>query len=63
VDRVRSALANIPGADAKVGGGTAINKDVAHYAQRDRNVIIPLVLLVVLIVLGILLRAWWRHWR
>jgi RND superfamily putative drug exporter len=57
VDRVRSALAKIPGADAKVGGGTAINKDVEHYALRDRNIIIPLVLLVVLVVLGILLRA------
>ncbi len=33
-----------PGADAKVGGFTAINHDVQHTSQRDRNVIIPLVL-------------------
>src|SRR6185437_2803420 len=33
------------------------NSDVERYATRDRNVIIPLVLLVVLIILGLLLRA------
>ncbi len=47
----------VPGADAKVGGGTAVNMDVEHYATRDRNLIIPLVLLVVLIILALLLRA------
>ncbi|HEY7014829.1 MAG TPA: MMPL family transporter [Streptosporangiaceae bacterium] len=57
VDRVRAAVHQIPGADAKVGGATAITMDVEHYATRDRNVIIPLVLLVVLIILGLLLRA------
>ncbi|MGE5131623.1 MAG: MMPL family transporter [Gemmatimonadota bacterium] len=57
VDRVRSAVHAIRGADAKVGGGTAIRADVERYAARDRNVIIPLVLLVVLVVLGLLLRA------
>jgi RND superfamily putative drug exporter len=31
--------------------------DVEHYATRDRNVIIPLVLVVVLIILALLLRA------
>ncbi len=57
VTRVRAAGHAIPGADAKVGGATAINLDVEHYAIRDRNVIIPLVLVVVLIILGLLLRA------
>ena len=57
VSRVRAAEHAIPGADAKVGGETAINADVQHYAIRDRNIIIPLVLLVVLIILGLLLRA------
>ena len=57
IDRVRAAVQRIPGADAKVGGGTAITMDVERYATRDRNVIIPLVLLVVLIILGLLLRA------
>ena len=53
VDRVRAAVRAVPGADAKVGGGTAVNMDVEHYATRDRNLIIPLVLLVVLIILAL----------
>jgi RND superfamily putative drug exporter len=57
VDRVRSAAHAIRGAGAKVGGGTAIRVDVDRYATRDRNLIIPLVLLVVLVILGLLLRA------
>ena len=57
VSRVRAAVHAIPGADAKVGGSTAINADVQHYAIRDRNVIIPLVLVVVLVILALLLRA------
>jgi putative drug exporter of the RND superfamily len=57
VDRVRAAEHAVPGADAKVGGGTAITLDVERYATRDRNVIIPLVLLVVLIILGLLLQS------
>jgi putative drug exporter of the RND superfamily len=57
VDRVRTAVHQIPGAEAKVGGGTAVTMDVENYATRDRNVIIPLVLLVVMIILGLLLRA------
>ena len=40
-----------------MGGGTAVTMDVENYAARDRNVIIPLVLLVVMIILGLLLRA------
>jgi putative drug exporter of the RND superfamily len=57
VGRVRDAVHRIPGADAKVGGGTAVTMDVESYAARDRDVIIPLVLLVVMIILGLLLRA------
>jgi RND superfamily putative drug exporter len=57
IGRVRSAVAKVPGADAKVGGGTAVNLDVEHYTTRDRDIIIPLVLLVVLLILGLLLRA------
>jgi putative drug exporter of the RND superfamily len=55
VDRIRAALHAIPGADAKVGGGTAITLDVERYATRDRDLIIPLILLVVLVILGLLL--------
>jgi RND superfamily putative drug exporter len=57
VDRVRTAVHAIPGANAKVGGGTAINSDVERYATDDRNLIIPLVLVVVMIILGVLLRS------
>jgi putative drug exporter of the RND superfamily len=42
---------------AKVGGFTAINVDVHATSQRDRNVILPLVLAVVFLVLTLLLRA------
>ena len=40
-----------------VGGFTAIDLDIQDASQRDRRVIIPLVLLVILIVLGLLLRS------
>jgi RND superfamily putative drug exporter len=54
---LRTKLHALPGADAKVGGYTAINLDVQTTAQRDRNLIIPLVLAVVFVVLIMLLRA------
>ena len=57
VDHIRTTLHAIPGADAKVGGGTAINKDVESAAAHDRNLLIPLILGVVLLILGLLLRA------
>jgi RND superfamily putative drug exporter len=57
VDRIRTTVHAIGGADAKVGGGTAINKDVQSAAAHDRNLLIPLILGVVLIILGLLLRA------
>jgi RND superfamily putative drug exporter len=40
-----------------VGGVTAINKDVQSAAAHDRNLLIPLILGVVLLILGLLLRA------
>jgi RND superfamily putative drug exporter len=57
VDKIRTTVHAIPGADAKVGGGTAINQDVETAAAHDRNVEIPLILGVVLLILGLLLRA------
>jgi RND superfamily putative drug exporter len=57
VDKVRTEVHGIPGADAKVGGGTAINKDVESAATHDRDLLIPLILGVVLLILGLLLRA------
>jgi RND superfamily putative drug exporter len=57
VDTIRTKVHSIPGADAKVGGGTAINKDVESAAAHDRDLLIPLILAVVLLILGLLLRA------
>ena len=47
----------VPGADAKVGGFTAINLDTQERPRRDRTVIIPIVLLVILLILMLLLRV------
>jgi RND superfamily putative drug exporter len=57
VDRVRTAVHAIPDADAKVGGATATNMDIERAAAHDRNLIIPLVLIVVFVILALLLRA------
>jgi putative drug exporter of the RND superfamily len=57
IDRVRAAVHAVPGAHALVGGTTAINLDVARASAHDRNLIIPLILAVVLIILALLLRA------
>ena len=57
IDRVRAGVAAVPGADALVGGNTAINLDVQRAAAHDRNVIIPVVLAVVFVILALLLRA------
>jgi putative drug exporter of the RND superfamily len=57
IDRTRAALHVVPGADAQVGGNTAINLDVQRAAAHDRAVIIPLTLGVVLVILMGLLRA------
>jgi RND superfamily putative drug exporter len=57
VDRLRSAVHAIPGADAKVGGGSAVNLDILRASTHDRNLVVPLVLLVVTIILSLVLRA------
>src|SRR6516164_5515295 len=57
VDRVRSAVRAVPGASALVGGTSAINLDVKRASAHDRNLIIPLILVVVFVILGLLLRA------
>src|SRR6266568_1771333 len=57
IARVRSAVHAVPGAGALVGGTTAIGLDVKQASAHDRNIIIPLILVVVLVILGLLLRA------
>ncbi|MET1038899.1 MAG: MMPL family transporter, partial [Aeromicrobium sp.] len=57
IDRVRDAVHEIDGADALVGGNTAVNKDVQEASRADNLLIIPIILTVVLVVLAILLRS------
>ena len=57
VDRARAAVHAVPGADAIVGGNTAVNLDVQRASVHDRNLIIPIILLVVFVILTLLLRA------
>ena len=57
VDRLRTAVHAVPGADALVGGTTAATLDVHNASVHDRNLIIPIVLAVIFVVLALLLRA------
>jgi putative drug exporter of the RND superfamily len=57
VSRLRDAVHAVPGANAKVGGQTAIQLDTQQTSERDRALIIPIVLLVIFIVLSLLLRS------
>ena len=57
VDRVRESVHAVPGAEALVGGTTAINLDIKRASQHDQKVLIPIVLLAVFLILAVLLRA------
>ena len=57
VKRLRARVHAIGGADAKVGGGSAVNLDIQDATRHDRNLVVPLVLVVVLVILGVVLRA------
>jgi RND superfamily putative drug exporter len=57
VERLREAVHAVEGADALVGGPTAIQLDTLETSERDRTVIIPIVLAVILLVLMLLLRS------
>jgi RND superfamily putative drug exporter len=57
VDSLRARMHAIPGADAKVGGSSAVNLDMQRATRHDRNLVVPLVLAVVLVILGLVLRA------
>jgi RND superfamily putative drug exporter len=57
VDQLRSRMHAIPGADAKVGGGSAVNLDILRASRHDRDLVVPLVLVVVLVILALVLRA------
>jgi RND superfamily putative drug exporter len=57
IDHARTAVHAVPGADAIVGGTTAVNLDVQRATAHDRNLIIPIILAVVFVILMLLLRA------
>jgi RND superfamily putative drug exporter len=57
VDRLRDRVHAIGGADGKVGGGSAVTLDILRASEHDRNLVVPVVLVVVLVILGLVLRA------
>lgn len=57
VRHIRAVTHDLPGADAHVGGSTALAADKAQAQAHDRKVVMPLVLAVVFVVLVLLLRA------
>ncbi len=57
VDETRTAVHAVDGADALVGGQSAIFDDMLKANTRDSQVIIPVTLVVVLLILMLLLRA------
>ncbi|MBD8869086.1 MMPL family transporter [Nocardioides donggukensis] len=57
VERVRDSVSGVAGAEALVGGWSAVYLDTQKAANRDNVVIIPIVLLVVFLILVGLLRA------
>ncbi|MFF8837064.1 MMPL family transporter [Streptomyces sp. NPDC015130] len=54
---LRTALHAVPGADALVGGYTAQRYDTQVTAERDRKLIVPVVLAIILVILVGLLRS------
>ena len=57
VAKLRDAVHAVSGADATVGGQTAIQFDTQQTSERDRTVIIPIVLAVIFVILALLMRA------
>lgn len=57
LERVRDAIHQVPDADALAGGMAAVLHDTATANTHDRNLIIPIVLVVVFLILAGLLRA------
>ncbi|MFB6554645.1 MMPL family transporter, partial [Streptomyces sp. NPDC056405] len=57
VARLRSAVHDVPGADALVGGYTAQQYDTQRTAEHDRTLIVPVVLAIILVILIVLLRS------
>jgi RND superfamily putative drug exporter len=57
VRRLRDEVHALPGADALVGGFTAQQYDTQRTAERDRAIIVPVVLGIIMLILVLLLRS------
>ncbi|MFF4908027.1 MMPL family transporter [Streptomyces sp. NPDC001260] len=57
VARLRTALHAVPDAQALVGGYTAQQYDTLRTAERDRTLIVPVVLAIIFVILTLLLRS------
>ncbi|MDF3301316.1 MMPL family transporter [Streptomyces tropicalis] len=57
VARLRTSVHAVPGAHALVGGYTAQQYDTLRTAERDRTVIVPVVLAIIFVILTVLLRS------
>jgi RND superfamily putative drug exporter len=57
VRELRSAVADVPGSQALVGGQVAADLDRSDAESRDRSIVIPTILALVLLVLVVLLRS------
>ncbi|MFC0627853.1 MMPL family transporter [Kribbella deserti] len=57
IKRLRERVHQVAGADVLVGGPSAEKLDEAEANKSDRNLVMPLILLVVLAILALLLRA------
>lgn len=57
IGRLRTAVGDVAGADASVGGPTAERMDQDTATSRDQKVVVPLVLMAVLLILIVLLRS------
>lgn len=57
IKQIRHVVGSIDGAQALVGGQSAVNLDVQDASRHDRNLIIPIILVVIFLILGIVLRA------
>ncbi|MET7289357.1 MMPL family transporter [Streptomyces sp. NPDC005573] len=57
VGRLRTSVHAVPGAHALVGGYTAQLDDTLRTAERDRSLIVPVVLAVIFVILAALLRS------
>jgi putative drug exporter of the RND superfamily len=57
IKQARTTLHAVPGANAQVGGGSAVTMDINAASKHDRDLVVPIVLVVVFFILALVLRA------